>query len=131
MSTVKFLSDEWFAKVRELREAAGEIETPAALQGLVINITVTDTDDGERHMSMVSGNLEEGHHSEAPTTMIMPMELATKIFLENDPSAGMQGFMNGQIKVEGDMSKLMASQTAQPTAQQLELMKKIREATHA
>lgn len=131
MSTVKFLSREWFEKVRELREAAGEIETPAAVQGLVVNLTVTGTEEGETHMSMVSGVLEEGHHSEAPTTMIIPMDLAKKIFIDNDQSAGMQGFMNGQIKVEGDMGKLMASQTAQPTADQIELMKKIREATHA
>jgi putative sterol carrier protein len=37
----------------------------------------------------------------------------------------MQGFMSGQIKVEGDMSKLMAMQTARPSDKQKELLKEI------
>mgnify|MGYP000170674213 FL=1 len=57
--------------------------------------------------------------------MILPADLAKRIFIEGDQSAGMQGFMSGQIRIEGDMSKLMALQTAQPTASQVELMKKI------
>lgn len=130
MSTLKFMSKEWFEKVNELREAAGDIETPSALHDLVINITVTDTDEGEKHMSLVSGMIEEGHHDGAPTTMILPVDLAHRIFIDNDQSAGMQGFMSGQIKIEGDMSKLMALQTAQPSGDQMELMKKIQEVTH-
>lgn len=130
MSTLKFMSKEWFQKVNELREAAGDIETPSALHDLVINITVTGTDEGEKHMSLVSGMIEEGHHDNAPTTMILPVDLAHRIFIDNDQSAGMQGFMSGQIKIEGDMSKLMALQTAQPSGDQMELMKKIQEVTH-
>jgi putative sterol carrier protein len=124
------MSKEWFEKVNELREAAGDIETPSALHDLVINITVTGTDEGEKHMSLVSGMIEEGHHDNAPTTMILPVDLAHRIFIDNDQSAGMQGFMSGQIKIEGDMSKLMALQTAQPSGDQMELMKKIQEVTH-
>jgi putative sterol carrier protein len=41
----------------------------------------------------------------------------------------MQGFMSGQIRIEGDMSKLMALQTAQPSADQVALMKQIQEVT--
>lgn len=130
MSTLKFMSKEWFEKINELREAAGDIETPSALHDLVINITVTGTDEGEKHMSLVSGMIEEGHHDNAPTTMILPVDLAHRIFIDNDQSAGMQGFMSGQIKIEGDMSKLMALQTAQPSGDQMELMKKIQEVTH-
>ncbi|MCH8544419.1 MAG: SCP2 sterol-binding domain-containing protein [Alcanivorax sp.] len=124
----EFLSDEWFAKVEELRAAAGDIEAPAALADLVINITI-GTDGGEKQMALVGGMLEQGHHADAPTTMILPADLAKRIFIEGDQSAGMQGFMSGQIRVEGDMSKLMALQTAQPTGAQVELMKKIQEIT--
>ncbi len=131
MSQLKFMSKEWFDKVRELREAAGDIETPAALHDLIININVTDTDEGEKTMSLVSGMIEEGHHSEAPTTMTVPMDLAHRIFIDNDQSAGMQGFMSGQIKIEGDMSKLMALQTAQPSDDQKKLQEQIQEITAA
>lgn len=131
MSDFKFMSKDWFDKVRELREAAGHIETPAALHDLIINITVPDTEDGEKHMSLVSGMIEEGHHDEAPTTMTLPMNLAHRIFIDNDQSAGMQGFMSGEIKIEGDMSKLMALQTAQPSDDQKKLQQQIQEITAA
>lgn len=124
----KFLSDEWFAQLKELHEAAGDLEAPAALQDLVINITV-ESDEGEKQMALVAGMLEPGHHDDAPTTMIVPADLAKQIFIDNDQSAGMQGFMSGQIRVEGDMSKLMALQTAQPSGAQMELMKKVQEIT--
>lgn len=131
MSQLKFMSKEWFDKVRELREAAGDIETPAALHDLIININVTDTDEGEKTMSLVAGMIEEGHHSDAPTTMTLPVDLAHRIFIDNDQSAGMQGFMSGQIKIEGDMSKLMALQTAQPSEDQKKLQEQIQEITAA
>ena len=75
------------------------------------------------------GMIEEGHHDDAPTTLILPADLAKRIFIEGDQSAGMQGFMSGQIKIEGDMSKLMALQSAQPTDEQKQLMKQIQDIT--
>lgn len=129
MSELKFMSKEWFDEVKKIREAAGHVETPSALHDLIINITVTDTDEGDKEMALVGGMIEEGHHESAPTTMILPVDLAHRIFIDNDQSAGMQGFMSGQIKIEGDMSKLMALQTAQPSADQIELQKKIKEIT--
>ncbi len=127
MST-EFLSDEWFAKVAELRAAAGDIEVPAALADLAININVS-TDAGEKQISLVAGMLEEGHAADAPTTMTLPADLAKRILIEGDQSAGMQGFMSGQIRIDGDMSKLMALQTAQPSASQAALLKQIQEIT--
>lgn len=127
--SVKFLSDEWFTKVDELRAAAGDIETPAALADLVINITVTGTDWGNRDMCVKGGTLERGHSANAPTKMTLPADLARRLFIENDQSAGMQGFMSGQIKIEGDMSKLMAMQTVQPSASQKALQKQLLEIT--
>ena len=41
--SLEFLSDEWFAKVKELRDGAGNVDAPAALADLVINITVLVT----------------------------------------------------------------------------------------
>ncbi|EKF75084.1 hypothetical protein A11A3_05309 [Alcanivorax hongdengensis A-11-3] len=126
--SLEFLSDEWFAKVKEIRDGAGEVETPAALADLVINITVSG-DAGDKELALVGGMIEEGHHGDAATTMILPADLAKRIFIEGDQSAGMQGFMSGQIRIEGDMSKLMALQTAQPSADQVALMKQIQDVT--
>lgn len=125
----KFLSPEWFAKVAELKNALGDLEVPAAMHDLVINITVTGTDFGDVDISMASGMIEKGHHANAPTKMTLPVDLAHRLFIDNDQSAGMQGFMSGQIRIEGDMSKVMAMQTIQPSAGQRTLQKQILEAT--
>ena len=126
--SLEFLSDEWFAKVKEIRAAAGDVDVPAALADLKINITVK-TDGGDKQMAMVGGMMEEGHQDDAPTTLVLPADLAKRIFIEGDQSAGMQGFMTGQLKIEGDMSKLMALQSAQPSDDQKQLMKQIQEIT--
>ncbi|HVK98417.1 MAG TPA: SCP2 sterol-binding domain-containing protein [Dongiaceae bacterium] len=127
--SLKFLSDEWFSKVEELKAAAGAVDVPPAMADLVINITVSGTEWGNRDMSLKAGSIERGHHAGAPTKMTLPADLARRLFIENDQSAGMQGFMSGQIKIEGDMSKLMAMQTVQPSAAQKALQKQILEAT--
>ncbi len=129
--SLKFLSEEWFSKVAELKAAAGDIEVPTAMHDLVINITVTGTDFGDVDICMNAGMLEKGHHESAPTKMILPVDLAHRLFIDNDQSAGMQGFMSGQIKIEGDMSKLMAMQTVQPSQDQQNLQKQILEVTSA
>lgn len=128
MAKAAFLSDEWFDMVKTTQSEAGDIEVPAQLQDLVLNITVS-TDSGDVDMCLNGGNLEKGHNDKAATKMILPLDLALRLFVENDKSAGMQGFMSGQLKVEGDMSKLMAMQSVDPSPAQEELQKKILEAT--
>ncbi len=120
-----FLSDEWFAKVAELTAAAGNLNVPANLASLALNVTVSGTPSGNVDMCLNGGNFEKGHNAAAPTKLSMPADLLRKIFLEGDQAAGMQGFMSGQIKVEGDMSKLMAMQTARPSEEQKGLLKQI------
>lgn len=124
----KFLTDEWFAKVEELIAEAGDLEVPAGMDSLIMNIAVS-TENGEVAMCMRAGNFEKGHADEAPTKLSLPIDLARKLFIENDQSAGMQGFMSGQIKVEGDMSKLMSMQSVRPSEAQKGLQKKILEMT--
>jgi hypothetical protein len=120
-----FLSDEWFAKVAELTAAAGALNVPPSLASLALNLAVTGTTSGTVEMCLNGGNFEKGLNGSAPTKLTLPVDLARRIFLENDQSAGMQGFMSGQIRVEGDMSKLMAMQTARPSEEQKALIKQI------
>lgn len=120
-----FLSDEWFAEVNKLTAEAGNLNVPPALAGLALNITATGVSSGTVDMCLNGGNFEKGHSAAAPTKLTLPADLLRRIFLEGDSAAGMQGFMSGQIKVEGDMSKLMALQTARPSAEQKELFKKV------
>lgn len=121
----KFLSEEWFREVEKLAEIAGDLEIPPTLQSLSLNITVTGAGDSDALISLNGGRLEKGHTTNASTKIILPADLARRLFIEGDQSAGMQGFMSGQIKIEGDMSKLMAMQTAQPSQKQRDLQKQI------
>ena len=127
----KFLSAGWFDMVESEVAAAGDLEVPAALHDLVLNITVTGADGGDVKMAVAAGKFQRGHNGAAPTHMILPVDLAHRIFVDNDQSAGMQGFMSGQIKIEGDMSRLMVMNTIQPSAKQNALRDKIKSLTAA
>lgn len=120
-----FLSDAWFDKVAELTAAAGDLNLPATLAGIVLNITVTGTANGNVDLAINGGKLEKGHSAAASTTLTMPADVLKKVFLEFDMNAAMQAFMSGQIKATGDMTKLMALQTARPSAEQKALFAQV------
>lgn len=124
----EFLSDEWMDAVEALRDEAPEATGPAA--DLVINLTVVDTPFGDREASMSGGKFERGHTDGAPTTLTVPYEVAKKVFINQDQQAAMQAFMGGQIKVQGDMTKLMAMQAGgAPTPEQEAFAQKIQDLT--
>lgn len=124
-----FLSEEWFAQVAEIEAAAGNLNVPASLANLALNLTVTGTAAGNVDLCLNGGRFEKGLNASAPTKLTLPADLARRIFLDNDQNAGMQGFMSGQIRVEGDMSKLMALQSARPSEEQRAVLGKIKAIT--
>ena len=119
----EFLSDEWWTEVQKLVDEAGADAQGAS--DITLNIVVTGGPGGDKELHSQGGNFGQGLIDGAPTKLTVPYEVAKKVFIEQDQQAGMQAFMQGQIKVEGDMSKLMAMQTQQPSAGQAELMKKV------
>ena len=124
---LEFLSDDWFVEAKKL---ADEVGADAGAAGdLVLNITVTGGPSGDKEIHMKGGQFDAGHVSDAPTKVTVPYDTAKKMFIDGDQQAGMQAFMQGQIKVEGDMSKLMAMQGGAPSASQQELTKKLQEIT--
>jgi hypothetical protein len=123
-----FLSDDWFDAVEGLRDEAPE--PPAAMKDLKLNVTVAGGPDGDREIHMAGGQFERGHVDDAPTKLTVPYDVAKSMFIDGNQQAGMQAFMSGQIKVEGDMTKLMAMQAGGgPTAEQQAFQAKIKELT--
>ena len=123
-----FLSDDWFDAVEGLRDEAPE--PPAAMKDLKLNVTVAGGPDGDREIHMAGGQFERGHVDDAPTKLTVPYEVAKSMFIDGNQQAGMQAFMSGQIKVEGDMTKLMAMQQGGGGgADQAALQAKLREIT--
>lgn len=105
-----FLSDEWLDAVEKLRDRAPA--PPAALADLTVNVVVQGGPGGDRDVHLTGGHFERGHAEGAPTKLTVPYDVAKALFIEGNPQAAMQAFMTGQIKVEGDMSKLMTLQSA-------------------
>ena len=122
----KFLSDEWMTEAKKVREEFAGKGTPVA-HAVRMNQIITDVPFGEgtvnAYMDTSGGELdmEIGHLENPDLTVTIDYETAKAIFVDGNPQAGMQAFMAGKIKVQGDMTKLMAMQsgTPDPTAQEV------------
>lgn len=113
MAKYRFLSDEWFAMVDQLAEEHGA-EAPGQAD-VVMNVTVTETPFGsERHLHMGAqrgqGHWGIGHVDHADLHLTTDYGTAKEVFVSGDPVVGMQAFMAGKVKVQGDMAKLLAAQ---------------------
>ena len=133
MAKYAFLSDEWLVEAKKIREAnPGASQTPHKVR---MNQIITDVPFGDgtinAHMDTTSGEMEmdKGHLDDAQVTVTVDYSTAKAIFVDGNPQAGMQAFMAGKIKVQGDMTKLMAMQSTPPDAAAQEITKKIQEIT--
>lgn len=119
-----FLSPEWFAQVDELIAKAGDLQIPAEMKAVEINVTITSP-RGDAEVYIKDGVLSRGHRANVPTTLTLSEELARKIFVDADTAAGVQAFLAGEMKAEGDLAKLVAMSTVEPSAAQKALTKQI------
>ncbi len=114
-----FLTDEWIAAARELREKYAD-RMPQVTIEVKINQVITDVPFGEgtvnAYIDSSDGNLdlELGELDEPDVTLTTDYDTAKSMSVDQDPAVVMQSFMAGKIKVQGDMMKLMAMQTAVP-----------------
>ncbi|MDP1819115.1 MAG: SCP2 sterol-binding domain-containing protein [Acidimicrobiales bacterium] len=122
------MSDDWFNAVEAL--AAEAPEPPAALKDLTVNVVVSGGPEGEKEAHLAAGLFNRGLSDAASTKLTVPFDTAKAMLIEGNPQAAMQAFMSGQIKVEGDMTKLMAMQTAgAPTPEQAAFQEKLKALT--
>jgi hypothetical protein len=114
-----FLSDEWMNAAKEIR-AKYEGQVPPVTASIRINQVVTDVPFGtgtvNSYLDTSSGGvvMELGELETPDATVTTDYATAKAMFVDQDPAAGMQAFMSGKIKVQGDMMKLMAMQTSMP-----------------
>jgi len=122
----KFLTDEWVAEAKKVREEfAGKGNPPA--HAVRMNQIITDVPFGDgtvnAHLDTSGGDVELdlGHLDNPDLTVTLDYETAKAIIVDQNPQVGMQAFMAGKIKVQGDMTKLMAMQSGpvDPTAQEV------------
>ena len=114
-----FLSDEWMAATREIRGKFEE-QLPPVSASIRINQVITDVPFGEgtinAYIDTSSGAFvfDFGELEEPDAVMMTDYETARALIVDRDPAVAMQSFMAGKIRVQGDMMKLMALQTAVP-----------------
>jgi putative sterol carrier protein len=130
----KFLSDEWLEAAKKIREEhAGAAGAPA--HAVRMNQIITEVPFGEgtinAHMDTSSGEMEMdlGHLENPDLTVTLDYATAQAILVDGNPQAGMQAFMAGKIKVQGDMTKLMAMQQGTPDPAAAEIAEKIKAIT--
>jgi len=121
----QFLSESWIEAARDIRHRyAGDV--PAIDVVVRINVITTKVPFGDGSISAYidtsNGSLEMelGSIEESDLTVTTDYETARKLFVEQDPTASMQAFMAGRIKVEGDITRLMVMQTSLPQTDKTE-----------
>lgn len=129
-----FLSEEWIAAVREIREEYAGRQTIAPPK-LRVNYVVTDVPGRDEpilaHTDTTSGDVEFEleHLTGAELCVTLPYAAAKSILVDADAAAAMQMFASGRIKVEGDATKLLALGAVPMDPLALEVAERIRAMT--
>jgi hypothetical protein len=110
-----FLSDEWFAEVRRVFEAQ-PVDVPPGAE-LRMNLLVTDTPFGSDrtvHVLVAQGTADFGHgHLElVDLTITADYDTARELFVAGELQVAMQALLEGRVKLQCDLTKLMAAQAA-------------------
>lgn len=114
----EFLSPEWVAAAAEIRSRYAD-QAPITIS-VRINLEVTDTPLGDdpvlAHIDTTSGQFlfELGHVDGAETGVLTDYEVAKAMVLGAEPAALMQAFMAGRVRINGDMTRLLALQANLP-----------------
>jgi putative sterol carrier protein len=117
--THQFLTEEWMTAAKAIREKYAD-QVPAVTVSIRMNQVITDVPFGDgtvkSYLDTSSGSVEMelGELEAADLTVTTDYDTARKVFVDQDQAAGMQAFMSGKIKVQGDMMKMMAMQTGMP-----------------
>ena len=118
-----FLSPEWMSAVKDIREKyaaeASKVTTSIRMNQVITDAPGDVAADGtiKTFLDTSSGDIvmEIGELETPDLTITTDYDTARKIFVDQDQAAGMQAFMAGKIKVQGDMMKMMAMQTSMPS----------------
>jgi putative sterol carrier protein len=134
MAKYQFLTEEWITEAKKIREELdGDAAPPAhavRMNQIITEVTFGDKDINA-YMDTSSGSIEMdlGELENPDLTVTLDYATAKAIIVDGNPQAGMQAFMQGKIKVQGDMTKLMAMTQGTPDAAAAQVAERIKEIT--
>jgi len=114
--TYEFLSDEWLDAVHALRDKYQAAGATAPVE-LRANLVVTEVPfaDGRvlAHVDTSSGGLivDRGHIAAPDLSVEVDWATAKALLVDGNPSAAMAAFLEGKVRIVGDVAKLMALQS--------------------
>jgi len=129
-----FLSDDWVDEARRIR-AEYRGTTPPLGATVKMNLLVNDVPFGDgvldAHVDTSSGELEldRGHLVDPDLTITVDYATAKAMLIEGNVQAGMQAFMQGKVRIEGDMAKLMTLQGSPADTSAQEMAERLRDIT--
>jgi putative sterol carrier protein len=119
--TYAFLSDDWIDAALAMHdEFADKVPTPD--QTIKMNLIINDTPFGPADILLHIDNsdglprISRDHVDGADVTITTDHPTARDLFVSGDQSLAMQAFMTGKIRVDGDITKLMAMQAGAMTS---------------
>ena len=130
-----FLSDEWFVAARKIRDELAPSATQP-VQELRMNLVITGApfNDGaeiKTHIDTSGKKMEidTGHVEDPEVTITADYNTIKAFFIDQDYTMGMQAYMAGKLKIDGDITKLMTMQQGSPDPVATEMGERIKEIT--
>jgi hypothetical protein len=112
-----FLSDQWLVETRKIREEHKD-DVPTIPVTVRMNQVINEVPFGDgvirAYVDTSSGllDMEVGQLDDPDLTMTLSYTTAKAILVDGDAAQVMNAFMSGRIRVDGDITKLIALQTA-------------------
>lgn len=117
MTQYPFLSDAWLEETRQIREQYKD-QVPAVPVTVRMNQVINEVPFGDgvirAYVDTSSGllDMEIGQLEKPDLTITLAYATAKALLVDGDAAQAMNAFMSGRIKVDGDITKLIALQTA-------------------
>lgn len=95
---------------------------------LVIEGVPFSKDSFAAHLDTSEGiaEVDVGHLENPDLTVTLGYQVAKAVLVEGDAQAGAEAFMTGQVRVDGDVMRLLAFQQSTPSERQIEITEQLR-----
>lgn len=109
---VKFLTEEWAQEMTSALNASDEFKSAASGQQTKLQQVVSDAPEGESkyYFTLDNGSAEVGLGEVADADATITQNYETAVAINKTELNAQQAFMQGKLKISGNMMKLMQLQ---------------------